>query len=320
MTQIGMSSLDVYPLCLGTNPFGWTADREDSHAVLGEYADAGGNFLDTADVYSAWREGNEGGESERIIGSWLRGRKRDELVIATKVAKLPGHRGLSSKNVHECADASLRRLDTDYIDLYYAHEYDPRVPISQSVAAFADLQQQGKIREVGLSNFDAQQIIDWVAACDEQGVPRPVAIQPHYNLVWRTPFENDLSILAEEYDLGVMPYWSLAAGLLTGKYKSAEQIMGARAGSVRKHATDQAFKVIEAQNQIASELNVEPTSVAIAWLLTRPVVTAPIASARSAEQVPPLLEGVTITLSDEEIRLLDDLSAGLGSEGAEQAS
>lgn len=312
MAFIGRSAIDVYPLCLGGNTFGWTADSDTSHAILDEYADAGGNFIDTADVYSAWKEGNQGGESETIIGQWMRGRSRDQVVVATKVAKLPGKRGLSAKNVRECAEASLGRLETDFIDLYYAHEFDDRVPIGESVQAFAELQQAGKIREIGLSNFTAEQVTEWIAAADEQGVARPVALQPHYNLLWRTPFENDGVQVAVDYDLGVIPYFALAAGLLTGKYKASEQAQGPRAGSVNRHASPRAFEVVEAVDQIATEHNVEPSSVAIAWLLTRSVVTAPIASARVPQQVGPLLEGVTITLTEHELLRLNKLSDGLG--------
>lgn len=312
MTRIGTSSLDVYPLCLGGNPFGWTADRDASFSVLSEYADAGGNFVDTADVYSSWVDGNKGGESEAIIGDWLRSRSRDEFVVATKVAKLPGHRGLSADNVAQCADASLRRLGTDYIDLYYAHEFDERVPLAESVAAFAQLQQAGKIREVGLSNFTPMQVRDWVAEAKRQGVTLPVAIQPAYNLVWRQDFEQGMAAVARDYDLGVIPYWALASGLLTGKYRSMDAIEGDRASSVRRQASPRAFEVVEVVKEIAAAHNVEPSSIAIAWLLTRPVVTAPIASARTADQVPPLLEGVTVTLSDEEVTRLDELTQGLG--------
>ena len=312
MSAIGTSSLDVYPLCLGTNSFGWTASRDASHQILDEYTDAGGNFLDTADVYTAWVPGGKGGESERIIGAWLANRRRDEVVLATKVAKLPGYRGLSPKNVQTCAEASLGRLGTDYIDLYYAHEFDPRTPVAESVAAFAKLQRAGMIREVGLSNFTADQIHEWIREADLQGVSRPVALQPHYNAVWREPFESELEPVAEQYDLAVMPYWSLAAGLLTGKYKSADDISGDRASSVQQHANPRAFAVVEAITEIADQTNVEPSAVAIAWLLANPVVTAPIASARSSAQIPPLLEGVSITLSDDELETLNSLSAGLG--------
>lgn len=312
MAFIGDSDLDVYPLCLGTNTFGWTASEDESFQILNEYTEAGGNFVDTADVYSEWKEGNQGGESETIIGKWMEGVPREELVIATKVAMHPKHRGLSEKNVRYCADASLTRLRTDYIDLYYAHEPDDATPVAESVAAFAALQQAGKIRQVGLSNFSPDQTRAWLAEADRQDVPAPVALQPRYNLVWRRKFETELMPLALKHGLGVMPYFSLAAGLLTGKYHSAQDARGERALAVTSHATPEAFAAVDALRDIADQHNVEPASVAIAWLLTRPTVVAPIASASRVGQVPPLLEGVSITLSDSELATLDRLSAGLG--------
>ena len=312
MTNIGNSPLDVYPLCLGTNPFGWTADESVSHSILDEYTGAGGNFLDTADIYANWVPGNSGGESEEIIGSWLAKKNRDELVVATKVGRMKGRTGLSTDSVNTGVEASLKRLGTDYIDLYYAHEPDPNTPLEESVAVFAELQKSGKIREIGLSNFNGNQVSEWIEEADRQGVPRPVALQPHYNLVWRQSFEGSLQFAAEEYDLGVMPYWSLGAGLLTGKYRSAEEISGSRAATLEAHANPRAFEVVNALAEIAGELNVEPATVAIAWLLTKPVVTAPIASASRADQVPALLEGVSVSLSDQEILRLDELSEGLG--------
>ncbi len=313
MARIGDSELDVFPLCLGTNTFGWTADADQSFAVLDEYANAGGNFLDTADVYTAWKSGNQGGESEEIIGSWLKGRKRGEFVIATKVGMHRKAAGLSAANVRSSVEGSLSRLGTDYIDLYYAHVFDDSVTLEESVAAFARLQEDGLIREVGVSNFDGAQLRAWVEEAQAQGVRPPVAVEPHYNLVWRKPFETDLLPVVSQFDLGVMPYWALAAGLLTGKYQSTDQIQGARAAAVNKHATPQALQVVQALAEVADEHNVAPASVAIAWLLEQPSVTAPIASASRPDQVPALLEGVSITLSASELERLDNLSAGLGS-------
>lgn len=312
MTQIGFSDLDVYPLCLGGNTFGWTADADTSNAVLTEYADSGGNFIDTADVYSAWAKGNVGGESETIIGSWMKDRQRDELVIATKVGMHKKAPGLSRENVERSVEGSLLRLQTDYIDLYYAHLFDEETPLSEQVATFAKLQKEGKIREIGLSNFTPEQVRDWVRHADEQNVRRPVALQPHYNLLWRQPFEGELSSVVAEFDLGVIPYFSLAAGLLTGKYTTEADFLGARAAAVSRHASPQAFHVVEAVREIAAEQNVETASIAIAWLLANPVVTAPIASARTPEQLPPLLEGVSIALADDDKETLDELSNGLG--------
>ncbi len=314
MTVIGKSDLDVYPLCLGTNSFGRTADQRAAFSVLDEYTDAGGNFLDTADVYGDRKDGQGGGESEEMIGRWLSSRPRDELVIATKVGFMKPEGELSAGNVRSALEGSLRRLQTDYVDLYYAHKFDPATPIPESVVAFAALQEEGLIRQVGLSNLTPDQIREWVAVADELGVPRPVAIQPPYNLLRREPYEVKWQPIAEEFDLGVMTYWSLAGGLLTGKYRRDHEITGPRAATVKRHASDQAFDVVEAVRKIAAEHNVEPASVAIAWLLTNPTVTAPVASARNRQQVPPLLEGVTICLTDEDVELLNRLSSGLGAD------
>lgn len=312
MVTIGGSGLDVYPLCLGGNTFGWTSSEEDSRKVLDGYVDAGGNFIDTADVYSAWAEGNNGGESEAIIGKWLKPSKRDDLVIATKVGMWETRAGLSRQNIHNSVEGSLRRLRTDYVDLYYAHVFDDEADLEQTVTAFAELQDRGLVRHVGVSNISADELSRWVKMADSLGVPRPVALQPHYNLVWRTDYEKNLQPVVEEFNLGVMPYQALAAGLLTGKYSADKEPKGERARAVNRHASPQAYEVVKVVEQVASELNVEPAAVAVAWLLTNPTVTAPVASARTSEQLSPLLEGVTITLTKEEVDALNSASAGLG--------
>lgn len=312
MTKIGDSSLDVYPLCLGTNTFGWTADAEQSTRVLDDYFAAGGNFLDTADVYSAWVPGNRGGESEEIIGAWLaKGGHREQIVLATKVAKLAPNQGLSRQSILSGVEASLQRLQTDYIDLYYAHAEDLSVPVEESVAAFAQLAADGKIRQVGLSNHSPQRVEEWISVADDLGVARPVALQPHYNLLTRREFESALQPIAKTYNLAVMPYYALASGLLTGKYLPGQDLAGGRSGTLSGYAGERADRVIEALRQIADEHNVEPAAVALAWLLEQPTVTAPIASARVREQLPALLEGVSIVLQDQELELLDSLSEGM---------
>lgn len=311
MTYLGNTDIDVYPLCLGTNPFGWTASTQDSFAVLDAYTAGGGNFIDTADTYSSWVEGNSGGESETIIGQWMSGRgNRHNLVLATKVAKWEGARGLSAAAIQRGIAESLRRLQTDYVDLYYAHAEDLSVDIEETVSAFAQLQQEGKIRAVGLSNHSPERIREWIETAERLGVPKPVALQPHYNLVYRADFEGKYRDLAAEYDLSVAPYYSLASGLLTGKYKQAADIAGPRAGTVSGYASEAAFRVVEAVRGIAASHNVEVSSIAIAWLLAQPTVIAPIASARVAEQVPALLEGASVVLGEEELQELNDLSAG----------
>lgn len=317
MTTIGTSSLDVYPLCLGTNSFGWTADMDAARGVLDEYVGNGGNFIDTADVYGRHKEGNVGGESEAMIGAWMAGRNREELVVATKVGFMNPGGELSATRVRDALTGSLRNLGTDYVDLYYAHRFDEETPIAESVAAFAREQQAGRIREVGLSNMSPEQIRQWIEAADEQGVPRPVALQPPYNLVRRVPYESTWQPVVEEFALGVMTYWSLAGGLLTGKYRADHAIEGDRAATVSRHANERAFEVVEAVRDIAADHNVDPAAVAIAWLLENPTVTAPVASARNAQQVGPLMEGVTIQLTGEDMATLNRLSDGLGGEEAE---
>ncbi|MFT0846829.1 aldo/keto reductase [Actinomycetaceae bacterium L2_0104] len=309
MPVIGKSDLTVAPLALGGNTFGWTSDEETSLRVLNEFVAGGGDFIDTADTYSAWAEGNSGGESETIIGKWFATvGNRESIVLATKVAQHPEYRGLSADNIARAADASLKRLQTDYIDLYYAHEEDPETPIAESVAAFAALQESGKVRHIGLSNFTAESIREWMKAADEQGVARPVALQPHYNLVFRKDFEQNLRPVAEEFELGVMPYWALASGLLTGKYASAEDITGSRSEMVRGYANDEAFAVVDKVREIAADHGVEPASVALRWLALQPTIVAPIASARTVEQVAPLLAS-DLELSDAELSELDILSS-----------
>lgn len=312
MPTVGTSDLTVAPLCLGGNTFGWTSDEETSLRVLSEFAAGGGNFVDTADAYTAWIPGNSGGESETIIGKWFAtAGSREDIVLATKVAKHPDFRGLAPKNIARAAEGSLQRLQTDYIDLYYAHEEDANTPIAESVAAFAELQKVGKVRYIGLSNFSADSIREWIATADKLGVERPVALQPHYNLVYRADFENNLRPVVEEFGLGVVPYFSLAAGLLTGKYISAEDISGARAGVVSSYVSDEAFAVVEKVREIAEAHGVEPASVALRWLALQPTVVAPIASARTVEQVAPLLAS-DLELSADELAALDSLSTFVG--------
>lgn len=234
------------------------------------------------------------------------------MVVATKVAQHPLFPGLAPDNVTRAANASLSRLRTDHIDLYYAHQEDPKTPVEESVAAFAALQKDGKVRHVGLSNFSAEAIRAWIEAADEQGVERPVALQPHYNLVHRTDFEDNLRASAEMYHLGVMPYWSLAAGLLTGKYHSDADISGARSDTVKGYASPEAFAVVELLRQVAAVHSVQPASVALRWLALQPTVVAPIASARTVAQVAPLLASVDLTLTSEEVAGLDRVSSLVG--------
>jgi aryl-alcohol dehydrogenase-like predicted oxidoreductase len=307
MVHIGKSDLDVFPLGLGGNTFGWTSDKETSFAVLDGYVAGGGNFIDTADSYSAWVPGHEGGESETIIGEWTRARgNRDAVVIATKVDRHPKFRGLSAKNVAAGAEASLRRLGTDRIDLYYVHYDDPDVPVEEAAGAFRALQVAGKIRQVGLSNYTAPRLREWISVTRAEGWPPPVAFQPHYNLMEREPYESELAPAVAEFGLGVMPYFSLAAGFLAGKYRTAADNAGtARQPGAARYLTPTGLAVLAAMDKISADRGVELASIALAWLLTRPGIVAPLASARIVGQLGALLAATTLELTPDEITSLD---------------
>ena len=311
MAVIGKSDLVVFPLGLGGNTFGWTSDKETSFSVLDGYVAGGGNFVDTADSYSAWVPGHGGGESESIIGQWTKARgNRDSVVIATKVSRHPQFRGLSAKIIHGGAEASLTRLQTDYIDLYYAHYDDPDVPVQESAGAFRELQVAGKIRNVGLSNYTAPRLREWFAVCQAEGWPPPVAFQPHYNLVAREPYESEFAPIVAEFGIGVLPYSALASGFLAGKYRTACDNAGtARQPAAARYLTPAGLAVLAALDNIAAARGVEVASVAIAWLLTRPGVVAPLASARTVDQLGPLLAAATLKLTADEVNALGVASA-----------
>jgi aryl-alcohol dehydrogenase-like predicted oxidoreductase len=313
MTRIGSSDLDVFGLCLGGNVFGWTADRDESFRILDAFVDGGGTFVDTADGYSAWVPGNFGGESETLIGEWLDARRPADVVVATKVSQHPDFRGLSAPNVRAAAEASLKRLGVETIDLYYAHRDDPSVPLAETVQAFGDLVRDGLVRYTAVSNYSADRIREWVRTADELGVPRPVAVQPHYNLVERGA-EADVLPLAQELGLGVAPYYSLASGFLTGKYRSADAATDGGAGSPRaqgaaRYATERNLRVVDALERIGAAHGESIATTALAWLRSRPAIVAPIASASHAGQVPDLLEAGRLELTAEEVAELDRLSA-----------
>lgn len=310
MTRIGSSDLHVFPLALGGNVFGWTADEAASFDVLDAFVAAGGNLVDTADSYSAWAPGNSGGESETVLGHWLASRgNRDEIVVATKVSQHPDFPGLSAENVAAAADASLKRLGTDRIDLYYAHFDDPETPLEETVAAFDALVVAGKVRHVALSNYSADRIRQWIGIAKENGFALPVALQPHYNLVRRQPFERELAPVAAEHGLGVLPYWALAAGFLTGKYRTPADLVGARSSTVQTYFSDEALATVAVLDEVARDHGVAPATVALAWLLTRPGIVAPIASARTVAQLPALVAAPQLALTDEEVARLDAASA-----------
>jgi len=311
MTVLGSSDLDVFPLGLGGNTFGWTSDMDTSFAVLDAYVAGGGNFIDTADSYSAWVPGHAGGESETIIGEWTAARgNRDSVIIATKVSRHPKFRGLSRGNVLAAADASLARLRTDHIDLYYVHYDDPDVPVAEVAGTFSELQRAGKIRHVGLSNYTAPRLREWLAVAAAEGFASPVALQPHYNLVERTAYEASLAPVAAEFGLGVLPYYALASGFLAGKYRSAADHAGAaRQPGATRYLTPTGRAVLAALDAVAADRGVEPATVALAWLRARPQVAAPLASARTVDQLPALLASASLDLAADEIEALDKASA-----------
>lgn len=308
-----ISTMRVAPLCLGGNVFGWTADAAASEAILDAYCEGGGNFIDTADSYSTWVPGHTGGESESVIGAWLRHRgNRDKVVIATKAAKHPVHRGLRPANLKICLDGSRRRLGVETIDLYLAHDDDPSVPTAEWVGAFDAMVKQGAVRHWGLSNFSAERVAEVVDVATRDGLTLPVALQSHYNLVHRSAVEDGgLRDVAQQHGLALLPYYGLAAGFLTGKYARDELIHGPRAARVKTFATPAGFAVLDEVVAVAEQIGAEPGSVALAWLRQQPGVTAPVASVSDPEQVPALLTAMTLKLGRAQLNRLTRASAGL---------
>lgn len=304
MTKIG-ADLDVSRLCLGANVFGWTADRETSFAVLDAYTAAGGNFLDTADSYM-WRvPGNAGGESEAIIGEWMESRgNRDALVVATKVGSLPSRPGLSAANIRAACEDSLRRLRTDRIDLYYAHRDDPDTAQEETLDAFDALVREGKVRELGASNFPADRLRSALEISARDGLACYVALQPHYNLLERAGFETALAPLLESEGLACLPYYGLAKGFLTGKYRPGTAVDSVRAEGASAYLDDRGVRVLAVLDEIAAGHGVPVAAVALAWLADRATVAAPIASARTVGQLAELLPVLDLHLTDDEQRLL----------------
>ncbi|MEV0317655.1 aldo/keto reductase [Streptomyces sp. NPDC050658] len=311
LRKLGPSDLEVFPLALGGNVFGWTADEAQSFAVLDAYTAAGGNFVDTADVYSAWAPGNKGGESETVIGNWLRARgNRSDVVVATKVGAHPDYKGLSASTIKSGAEESLRRLGTDYIDLYYTHFDDPSVPVEEIIGALDELVNSGKVRAIAASNLTAERLQESLDFSDREGLARYVALQPHYNLVSRDTYEGSLQDVASRSGLAAVPYYSLASGFLTGKYRPGAQVDSARAEGAGKHLeTERGVRVLAALDAIAAARGAEVATVALAWLAAQPTVAAPIASARTVEQLPALLAVAELELTPAEISALTTASA-----------
>src|SRR5215472_4903559 len=313
MRQLGQSSIEVAPLMLGGNVFGWTADEQTSFKILDAFAADGLNFIDTADSYSTWVAGHAGGESETIIGNWFkRSGKRDQVVIATKVgSEIPGQgKGLSRAWIMRQAEASLKRLQTDHIDLYQSHRDDPGTPIDETLEAYAQLIQQGKVRVIGCSNFTAERTQESLAASRKHSWPRYESLQPHYNLAHREAYETTLEQLALKEKLGVIPYYSLASGFLTGKYRSeADLSKSPRGQSAKKYLNDRGFRILQALDQVGEKHKATPAQIALAWLMVRPSITAPIASATSVEQLNELAAATHLELDRASIELLEQASA-----------
>jgi aryl-alcohol dehydrogenase-like predicted oxidoreductase len=311
LRKLGRSDLEVFPLSLGGNVFGWTADEAASFAVLDAYAAAGGNFVDTADSYSAFAPGNHGGESETIIGKWVKARgNRSDVVIATKVSQHPDFPGLSAANIKAAADASLRRLDTDHIDLYYTHFDQVEVPVEEIIGALDELVKAGKVRHIAASNITPERLRASLDFSEREGLARYVALQPHYNLVSRDTYEGELSELAAQAGLAAVPYFALAAGFLTGKYRPGTTVDSPRAGRAAQYLeSERGQKVLTALDEVAQAHDAPVATVALAWLAAQPTVAAPIASARTVEQLPALLGVAELELTDAEIAQLTDASA-----------
>jgi len=310
--RLGQSSLEVPPITFGCNVFGWTADEKTSFALLDAWLEAGFNFLDTADAYSRFHPGNQGGESETIIGNWMQARgNRDKVIIATKLGLEmgPGKKGLSRTYMQTAVEDSLRRLQTDHIDLYQSHRDDPETPIEETLSAYGELIKQGKVREIGASNFSADRLAEALKISREKGLPRYQSLQPHYSLVERGEFEGPLEDLCVSESIGVIGYFSLASGFLTGKYRSRDDLAGRTRGPrVEKYLNDYGFGVLKALDEVAHRYEAKPGQIALAWLIARPSVTAPIASATNLEQLAELVEAADIELDVDSIQKLDAAS------------
>jgi aryl-alcohol dehydrogenase-like predicted oxidoreductase len=311
--RLGRSELMVSPLCLGGNVFGWTADEATSFRLLDAYVDAGLNFIDTADVYSTWASGNTGGESETIIGKWMKARdNRDRLVIATKVGSEmgPSQKGLSKSYIQSAVEASLQRLQTDYIDLYQSHRDDLETPQQETLQAYEELIRDGKVRAIGASNFTAQRLKEALAISAELGLPRYESLQNKYNLSDRAEYEAELEPLCRKEEIGVIPYYGLASGFLTGKYRSeADFGKSVRGGRMAAYLNDRGRRILSALDAVADRKSATPAQVALAWLMARPGLTAPIASATSVEQLHDIVKATRLSLSADDVTQLDAASA-----------
>jgi aryl-alcohol dehydrogenase-like predicted oxidoreductase len=311
--KLGHSGLEVSPLMLGGNVFGWTIDQDTSFKILDGYVDAGLNFVDTADIYSTWVPGHTGGESETVIGSWLkRSGKRSKIILATKVGMqmAPGKTGLKKDYILQAVEDSLRRLQTDYIDLYQSHQDDPATALEETMGAFAQLIKDGKVRAIGASNYKADRLAEALQVSKQHGFQSYQSLQPHYNLMERAGYEAELEPLAQKEGLGVIPYFSLASGFLTGKYRSENDLgKSPRGNGLKKYLNEKGFRVLAALDQVAQAHHSTPGKVALAWLIARPSITAPIASATTLEQLQDLVDATNLELDPASIQKLNEASA-----------
>jgi aryl-alcohol dehydrogenase-like predicted oxidoreductase len=311
--KLGNSGLEVSPLAFGGNVFGWTVDEPTSFLLLDAFVAAGFNFIDTADVYSKWVPGNKGGESESILGNWLKSRgNRRQVVIATKVGMEmgPGQKGLSKAYILRAAEESLKRLQTDYIDLYQSHSNDAETPLAETLEAYAQLVKQGKVRAIGASNYPADRLRDALQVSKQHGFPVYQSLQPNYNLYDRADYEANLEGVCRENGLGVIPYFSLASGFLTGKYRSEADLAASKRGPmVKKYLNDRGFRILRALDEVAQALHATPAKISLAWLMARPGITAPIASATTLEQLNDLTCATELKLDQASIERLNKASA-----------
>jgi aryl-alcohol dehydrogenase-like predicted oxidoreductase len=311
--KLGGSSLEVSPICLGGNVFGWTADERTSFSILDAFVGAGFNFIDTADVYSRWVPGHTGGESETVLGNWFKhSGKRKNVILATKVGieLAPDKKGLSKAYILREVEDSLQRLQTDYIDLYQSHIDDATTPLEETLGAYDQLIKQGKVRAIGASNYTAERLAEALKVSKQNGLPRYECLQPHYNLYERAGYENGLEPLCLAEGIGVIPYFALASGFLTGKYRSEVDLaQGPRGQMVKKYLADRGFAILAALDKVAAKHGSTPGKVAVAWLIARPSVTAPIASATSVDQLDDLVDAATLKLDPNSIDALNHASA-----------
>ncbi|MEH1905489.1 MAG: aldo/keto reductase [Nostoc sp.] len=311
--KLGRSGLEVSRLCFGGNVFGWTIDEDTSFEILDHFIEAGGNFIDTADVYSKWVPDNQGGESEIILGKWLKQRgNRDQVVIATKVGNDMGikGKGLSPKHIQQAVEDSLHRLQTDYIDLYQSHIDDQSTPLAETLETYGELIHQGKVRFIGASNYSAERLIEALQISQQHSYPRYESLQPRYNLYDRAEYEQELQQISQEQLIGVISYSSLCSGFLSGKYRSEKDLsISARGDSVKKYLNARGLAILEALDEVAKIYNATPTQIALAWLIARPTITAPIVSATKVEQLQDIIKSVDIKLEPDAIHLLNQASS-----------